>query len=129
MQLFIKACIVGLGFLFCSTVIYADKADEPYNSPQKTLEDINQAIRLDPDNAKLYRHRGIALKKLGQFNQALVDFSRAIQLNPNDAGSYNERGKTYSKLGQFVRAVKDYDRALGLDPDNAKHFYQSRGCV
>jgi len=122
MQLLIKALIVVLGFLICSGVIYAQQSDGSNNSPQKTLEDINQAIRSEPDNADLYRRRGIALKKMGQFNQALVDFSRSIELNPDDAGSYSERGKAYSKLGRFDAAIKDYDRALDLDPQNASIF-------
>ena len=119
MQLFIKACIVALGILFWSTVIYAEKADEPNNPPQKILEDINQAIRLEPDKAELYRYRGVAHKKLGQYNHALIDFSRAIQLSPNDAASYKYRGETYSKLGQFVRAIRDFNRALDLGLANA----------
>jgi Flp pilus assembly protein TadD len=122
MQLFIKTCIFTLGFLLSSTVIFAEKADEQNNSSRQTLEDYSQAIRLDPDNAELYRNRGVAYKKLGQFYYALRDFSWAIQLDPNDAVSYNNRGHTYSKLGQFVHAIEDYDRALRLDPHNVRAF-------
>ncbi len=94
MQLFIKTCIFTLGFLLSSTVIYAERADEQNKSSPQTLENFNQAIRLDPDNAELYRNRGVAYKKLGQFYYALRDFSRAIKLDPDDADSYNHRGNT-----------------------------------
>ena len=104
MQLFIKTCIFALGFLLYSTVVDAEKADEQNNSPPQTLEDYNQAIRLDPDSAELYRNRGIIYKKQREFNHALRDFSRAIQLDPDDTGNYRNRGNTCSKLGQFVRA-------------------------
>src|SRR5210317_1443090 len=98
MQLFIKTCIFTLGFLLSSTVIFAERADEHNKSSPQTLEDYNQAIRLDPDNAELYRNRGVGYKKLGQFNHALIDFSRAIQLDPDDPGNYSNRGNTYSQL-------------------------------
>ena len=64
MQLFIKTCIFTLGFIVCSTVIFAEKADEQNKSSPQTLEDYNQAILLDPDNAELYRNRGVAYKRL-----------------------------------------------------------------
>ena len=121
-----KTCIFTLGFILSSTVIFAEKADEQNKSSRQTLEEYNQSIRLDPDNAELYRNRGVAYKKLGQFYYALRDFSRAVQLDPNDAGSYSNRGNTYSKLGQFSLAIEDYNQAIHLDPNYAA-AYSSRG--
>jgi hypothetical protein len=59
MQLFIKTSIFTVGFLLCSTVIFAEKADKKYTFPLPTLEDYDQAIHLDPDNAQAYYKRGV----------------------------------------------------------------------
>lgn len=42
-------------------------------------------------NILLY-YSGVALEKLGKFNEAIVMFDRSIQLNPNQAGVYFNKG-------------------------------------
>jgi tetratricopeptide (TPR) repeat protein len=128
MQLLSKTCIFALGLLLCATVAFAETTGKQHDSPIQTLEDYNRAILGDPDNAELYKKRGTAYKKLGQYNNALDDFSRAIRLNANDAGCYYDRGNIYRKLRRYRRAIEDFNQAIRLAPDNAR-AYNYRGIV
>jgi tetratricopeptide (TPR) repeat protein len=103
MQLLSKTCIFALGLLLCATVAFAETAGKQHGSPIQTLEDYDRAILGDPDNAELYKKRGTAYKKLGQYNNAPGDFSRAIQLNANDAGCYYDRGNLVEEVSPCHR--------------------------
>jgi hypothetical protein len=65
MQLLMKTGILTLGFLLCSAAIFTEKADNKYNSESQTLEEYNQAIDLDPDNAQAYYKRGVTHENFG----------------------------------------------------------------
>ena len=95
MQLFIKTSIFTVGFLLCSTVIFAEKADKKYTFPLSTLEDYDQAIHLDPHSTRAHHNRGVAKKKLGQYQSAIKDYNQAIRLDPDNAQAYYKRGVTH----------------------------------
>ena len=47
---------------------------------QRAVEDLDEAIRLDPKYADNYYNRGNAYGKLGEHQRAIQDYERAIQL-------------------------------------------------
>ena len=57
----------------------------------------NEAIRLKPDNARLYNYRARAYTKIGQYQRALEDYNEAIRLKPDYANAYNDRGNAYAE--------------------------------
>lgn len=36
-------------------------------------------------------YKGLALKKLGKFNDAIIMYDRALLINPNDADTYHRK--------------------------------------
>lgn len=89
------------------------------------LADMNQAIFLDSQNARLYYNRGVA-KTLLNNRDAIEDFNRAIALKLNDSDVYNNRGYIKSDLGDKKGAIEDFNRAISLDDTNAR-AYHNRG--
>ena len=81
-----------------------------------THESIDEVIRLDPQEAKAYRNRGISYGRLGQHERAIQDYDEAIRLDPQDAKAYYNRGVAYQKLGQNGRGQRDINEAIRLDP-------------
>lgn len=55
-----------------------------YTDPPKAIAEINEAIRINPDNAEAYYYRGMAyqIKNEPEFNEALKDFEKALELRP-----------------------------------------------
>ena len=99
-----------------------------FSEPQKAIEYLNNAIKLQPNNADIYNLRGNIYGKLGQNQLAIDDFSKSIQLNPNNPDDYNNRGSIYNKIGQYQQAIEDFNEAIRLNPNDAL-FYNNRGAI
>lgn len=63
----------------------------------RAIQDWDQAIRLSPDNADLYNHRGKAYDSKGDGDRAIQDYDQAVQLAPEDAIYYYNRGVAYGR--------------------------------
>ena len=121
---------------------------------QQAIEQYEEAIRRDPQDAVAYNRRGVAYADLGQPERALRDFDEAIRLNPRHAcwpspscdwpsgpsrslwkggpqrlaSFHSNRGFAYNELGQRERALQDFDEAIRLHPQLAEAYY-GRGVV
>jgi tetratricopeptide (TPR) repeat protein len=92
------------------------------------VEACTAVIFLDPNNDGAYVNRGIAYRRIGDYERALSDYGQAIHLNPTAADAFNNRGNAYRDLRDFDKAVRDYDEAIRLNPEYA-HAYNNRGVV
>jgi tetratricopeptide (TPR) repeat protein len=87
------------------------------------IEDLTQAIRLDPNHAETYNNRGNAYMEKSDFDRAIADFTEAIRLNPNYALAYSGRGIAYRNKRDYDRAIADYTQAIRLSPNFATAYY------
>jgi len=53
------------------------------NRHSDALDSFDQAIHLDPNQAKFWNKRGVALEKLGKNKQAIESYEEALLLNSN----------------------------------------------
>ncbi|MXZ87440.1 MAG: tetratricopeptide repeat protein [Dehalococcoidia bacterium] len=90
--------------------------------PRKALEDLNRAIELAADGAPglplAYHHRGIALRRLLEWERAAEDFDRAVTLDPSSTRARYGRAAARINEGQLLEAVQDLDAILRVEPDN-----------
>ncbi len=108
---------------FYRSIALAHKGDTAH-----ALEDLTQAIRLDPKDAGAYYNRGTINANRKELDLALGDFSEAIKLRPSHSPSFNNRGLVYSDKKDLDLALADYTEAIRLDPKNAT-AYGNRGTV
>src|SRR6516164_4340966 len=85
----------------------------------RAIQDYDQAIKLDLNEAIPLNNRGNAYYKIGQVDCAIQDFDLAITLNPIFSEALNNRGLAYISKGQYDRAIQDFDQVLKLDPKDA----------
>ena len=97
-----------------------------YTNPEKAIEYLNNAIKLQPDYADAYGNRGNAYGNLGQQQRAIEDYNEVIRLQPDYAYAYNNRGFAYYSLGQYKRAIEDFNEAIRLQLDDVL-AYNNRG--
>lgn len=83
------------------------------------IEDYDQAIRLNPEDASAFIRRGLAFYSLKQYERAVEDYDRAIGISSTDADVYIYRGSALSKLGEGARAIEDFNQAILLDPEES----------
>jgi tetratricopeptide (TPR) repeat protein len=83
----------------------------------RAIEDYNQAIRLNPNEAGAFIGRGIAYTLKGQGAPALLDFDQAIRLAPQEAKAFVGRGFLLRALGEDARADADFAKARQLNPN------------
>lgn len=92
---------------------------------EKAIDALNQAVKLDPDNADAYFYLGIAY--------ALVEFSQQIALDgggptPEENSNDNSDGKVKpNSVIAFERAVERYKKRIAANPDDhAAHYNLGR---
>ena len=79
------------------------------------IQDINEAIRLNPSTA-WYNNRGLTYYKMKDQDRAIADYNEAIRLDPNNSFAYYNRANAYRSKGDFTQAKGDYQEAIRLNP-------------
>ncbi|MEH2535567.1 tetratricopeptide (TPR) repeat protein [Bradyrhizobium sp. AZCC 1588] len=97
---------------------YGGKQD--YN---RAMEDLGQALKLEPRNVYALNNRCLFRAILGSFDAALADCDEALRIRPDDANILHTRGIAYLKKGALDRSIGDYDAALRIDAKKAASLY------
>jgi tetratricopeptide (TPR) repeat protein len=81
------------------------------------MADFNQAIKLDPTNARAHEERGTLKAWSADYRKGAVDdWSEAIRLGRKHPVLYAERGNAYLEEGKHDLAIADFDEAIRLGP-------------
>jgi tetratricopeptide (TPR) repeat protein len=108
-----------------NSIAYASRgfAYELKGDVARAIADYDQAIRLNPTDARIYAltytRRGMLHYNKGDHERAIADYDQAIRINPMDTLAYAARGYAYAQKGNYGRAMIDLDQAIKLDPNNA----------
>lgn len=82
------------------------------------LKHYQQAVRLEPKFALGYQAAGEALRRQGQYKQAILAFEKAVQLKPHDLSIiqqfYRGRGLALLAQGKVDAAITDLERLIQL---------------
>ena len=77
----------------------------------KALENLNQALKLDPKRKYLYQIRASILSEKGKREEALADLGKFIELKPNNLRGYLVRAKFLQSYGKDIEALADFTKA------------------
>jgi tetratricopeptide (TPR) repeat protein len=86
--------------------------------PTGALADFDEAIRMDAQQAWLFRDRGQLHLVAGRPAAALEDLSAALRLDPRDAVALKVRARAFVGLKRFEEARQDLAAVLRADPDD-----------
>jgi tetratricopeptide (TPR) repeat protein len=81
------------------------------------------ALAIKPDYPEALYNRGLSLKKLRRFDEALSSYDRAVAIKPDYAEALSNRGLALKELKRFEEALASYDRALAIKPDYADALF------
>lgn len=82
------------------------------------LDDLNEAIRIDPENPYRYSSRAYIIDILGDTEAAIQDYLKAIELDPEDHIAHNNLGMLQDKLGRKELAQNHFqksDQLMGIE--------------
>jgi len=82
--------------------------------PEEAAKVFDKAVRLKPDDADLWRHRGSALFQAGRLGEALPCFQRAVELNPDYGDALCHLAMALHVANRPEEAATFYRRALAV---------------
>ncbi|GFO25980.1 stress-induced-phosphoprotein 1-like [Plakobranchus ocellatus] len=84
----------------------------------EAIQSYTEAIRRNPDDAKLYSNRAACYTKVMEFVLALKDSEECIRLDPKFIKGYLRKGAILSAMKEPTKATNAYLKALELDPNH-----------
>jgi len=70
------------------------------------LDYYDQALRIDTNGAYLWYNKGLALRKLGKYNEVIQCYDRALQIDPNYALAWYNKGLALNNFSENLAEVK-----------------------
>ena len=89
----------------------------------KAINDLTTALRLEPNQYKAYRMRGLARAQQGDWAGLRDDCSLALQFHPTSAELHNLRGTACYRLKDYDAALANFEDAVRLDASRHESFY------
>jgi lipoprotein NlpI len=92
--------------------------------PQEGIVEMNEALRLNPDNYQYLQTRASLHESAGEWQNAVDDFTRMITLDsewrgtfPANAPPISKRGRALVLMNKLEKGIADLKEALRIDPD------------
>lgn len=87
------------------------------------VQHFNQALQINPDDAKSINNLGKVRTSEGNPNAAIQDFHQALQLEPDNVKILNNLSVALADEGKVTEAVQDLEHALQLKPEYAEAYF------
>nr|XP_023029181.1 stress-induced-phosphoprotein 1 [Leptinotarsa decemlineata] len=88
-----------------------------------------EAIKRNPEDAKLYSNRAACYTKLAAFDLGLKDCDKCVELDPKFIKGWIRKGHILQGMQQASKAIVAFQKALDLDPSNAEALQGYRACT
>lgn len=89
-----------------------------------------QALKLEPDNPKVYAFLGTVQKQQGDLSAAVSNLRKAIEINPQPpAWFYRSLGGSLQQQGNNEKAIKAYYKAIKINSNTPFWVYKSLGNI
>jgi len=88
--------------------------------PSSAIQGYQEALKLDPDNAKTYYNLALAQERIGDQHGAIASLEKSAALNPVFSPARNQLWLSYLARGQIQEAERQFRTALSNDPQCAE---------
>jgi tetratricopeptide (TPR) repeat protein len=96
------------------------------NRFEKAIDELSQAIEIDPQNFEAYFWRARAFMHKGQFENAIGDFNKVLDLNPGYSPAYDNLGWLFMRRNEYDQSLAYLNRSIELEPQNGwAHYMRS----
>jgi len=95
----------------------------------QAIKHYSEAIRRNPDDAKIFSNRAACYTKLAEFQLGLKDCDECIRLEPTFVKGYIRKGAVLLGLKEPTKALQAYQKAMDLDPNCQEAIDGYRKCL
>lgn len=93
------------------------------------LKHYHEAIKRNPEDAKLYSNRAACYQKLAEFHLALKDCEDCIKLDPSFIKGYTRKGYALLAMKEYSKASTAFQKAMEIDPHSSEALEGYRKCT
>lgn len=97
-----------------------------HGKSKKALADIDTALEIEPDSARLYMLRGIICHLSGDNQSAVQAFEKVAREDPDNLTAFSYLAKCYNAVGRYDDALKSANDGLKKN-DEFTNLYVNRG--
>ncbi len=108
-------------FYLARSYIEDPEMDSKMNN--EIVQDLNMAIKLEPDNGEYYRYMAKYHNIQGQWDEALKYAEKALKAKKVDLAAYRERSGTYASLGRYNEALANMDIFMSKVPPGEGAYF------
>ena len=95
--------------------------------PHMAISQYSVALKLCPNDYRLWGNIGAAYQKAKMFSKAKEAFDEVLKLNPKDANTWNNLGFLHTELGEFDKASEALSKAEQLSGGRDPAVYANWG--
>ena len=117
---FRKAAEMDRKYMASVAIAYQQRAFSYANDQrfQDALNDLNEAIKINPRDARAYEQRAAIEMKINDYDKAVADYGEAIKANPGEIKYHLYRGYIYELRGDLQNAMAETEAALKINSKN-----------
>jgi len=78
----------------------------------------SEALRINPQQAKIQNNWGTALYKQGKIDEAINHFTQALLIKPEYANAHYHLAICLTQKGEYDKAIKHYVEAIRINPNH-----------
>lgn len=95
------------------------------NSKQnaKALEAVQQALRIDQNDAVAWYIKGNYYSISGEHAKSIEAYQQAVRIHPSYGEAWYNMGLAYDEIGQYTKAIEIYQQAVRINPVYVKAWY------
>ena len=89
---------------------------------QEAIKQHQQALQIEPENARAHNNLGYELLQAGKIEEAIAHFEQAVRINPDYVEAHCNLGIALAQTGRIEEAVAHFKQALRTNPDYAEAY-------
>jgi tetratricopeptide (TPR) repeat protein len=86
----------------------------------QAMEELQRALELNPQDARIYNYMGVALAASGKPAEAMVQYQKALTLDPQYAEPEANMGLLLVRESKLEEALHHFEKALQYNPQEMK---------
>ena len=88
----------------------------------KAINNLDSAIKLNPNYADSYNNKGIALAEIKNYSDAIINYEKAIKINKHLFNAYINKGVALKNLKRYEKAIETLNLSIKLNPENPEVY-------